>query len=104
MHSNLKLRLAFASTGIQVEAVDESGQVLAAREISAAKVFHWVANHADRASAVSLDTAITFAIERDEEAHGRFRQPPADHGNLVGLFDQCALINRLASGLEEIAS
>lgn len=96
MHSNLKLQLRFESTGIIVDALDADGHMLVSRHIGKEKVFHWIAEHADRSIAVGLDTAVTFAIERDEEKHGR----PSAHGNLAGLFDSCAIINQLAAGLE----
>lgn len=100
MPDNLNLHARYTSTGIVVEARDESGRMLAWREIGRAKMLHWVEEHADRDTAIAFDHAVTAALDRDDEEHGR----PSAHGNLAGLFDACALLNRVAAGVEEIAS
>lgn len=93
MQGNLKLQCRFTSTGIVVEALDESGQVLATREIGKAKMQHWVSAHAGRQAAIEFDHCVTSALYRDENPDS----------TLASVCNQLAFIQRLANGVEEIA-
>lgn len=93
MQDDFRILFTPTSTGIMVE-VAHNGRRVAYREVSAALMRHYVAEHADRHAAIQFDAAISDAMRRTDEPNG----------NLAGIFSQIAVINNIANGVQEIAS
>lgn len=80
MHENpsITLKARHTGTGVMVEAFIGNERVIAHVEIGRDLMMEWVADHADRASAVKFDKAIDRACTRTA---------PNPNGNLTGILD-----------------
>lgn len=96
MYDKITLHFRPSSTGIMVEAHDESGRCVASREVSARLMRHTVSDHLDRDAAIAFDSAIDAAVRREE-----LRAVMA-HDTLAHVSNQLAFIQRLNNGVEEM--